>query len=94
MIVVRVVSDVEPETNIAAVEEKLAEIRQCIDSGDYRKRVRGEGGTGLLKIYRMVAMNEHQKLLFGFTDDERFSVEFHMAIRYLAPQAAEELGLT
>lgn len=93
VITVRVESDVAPHVDIELAKRKLGEIRELIASGQYRQRVRGEGGTGLLKIQRMVSQNERQSLHFDFTASNRFFAEFSMALRYLTPEKSKELGL-
>jgi hypothetical protein len=93
VITVRVESDVAPGVDIEGAKQKLAEIRELISSGQYRQRVRGEGGTGLLKIQRMVSQSERQSLDFGFTPSNRFFAQFSMALRYLTAEKSKELGL-
>jgi hypothetical protein len=51
-----------------AVERKLGKIRLQINSGEYKSRVKLEGGTGFLKLQRIVAPDNRQTLEFGFKD--------------------------
>ena len=75
---VRIVSEIAKGHYNDAAVAKLDRIRQLIDSGDYRSRANLEGGSGLLKLKRLVSLDNAQTLEFGFVDHEAFFVELHL----------------
>ena len=74
-ITIRVESEVAPGIVTDAARSKLERIKELMTSGEYRKQVNLEGGTGLLKLKRLVAADERQHLAFGFDEDSSFFVE-------------------
>jgi hypothetical protein len=64
---IRVESEVAPRAYTEWAVQKLERIRGLMKSGEYRKHVNLEGGTGLLKLKRIVSLDERQNLDFGFS---------------------------
>ncbi len=79
---IRVLSDVEEDVDVETIEGKLASIRERIVADDYRSAVTSEGGTGLIKLHRILRgrNRETNMLKFGF-DGDRFLVEFEIVWR-------------
>lgn len=86
-ITVRVESEVRPRAYSEAAVAKLDRIRNLIESGEYRKHVNLEGGTGLLKLKRLVSVDERQGLDFGFAGENTFCV----VVSLLLPSAEVEM---
>lgn len=92
---VSVINKVTSDAITPANERRLDKIREQIDSGDYKALSKVEGGTGLLKLKRVVASDPRQTLEFGYLPDRsEFFVEIVMAMILLpdlegTPQAAE-----
>jgi hypothetical protein len=62
-----------------ASERRLERINAQIQSGDYRALSKVEGGTGFLKLKRIVALDNRQTLNFGYQrDSDEFFVEIVM----------------
>ena len=59
-------------SRISETEEKLANIRNIISKGDVEKRVRREGGSGLLKLASSVRQSPDGQLEFGLTEFGEF----------------------
>jgi hypothetical protein len=77
-IAIRIESEVASAVVTAAARQKLERIKEMMTSGDYRKQVNLEGGSGLLKLKRLVASDERQNLDFGFHGDSSFFVELSL----------------
>jgi hypothetical protein len=73
--VIRVESAVAEGAINAESTARLDRIRQIIAAGNYRQQVNREGGTGLLKLQRMIALNERRSLEFGFGAGNTFFTE-------------------
>lgn len=69
---------IAPTVKCPAAERKLQRLRSMIDSGDYRSKVKLEGGTGIPKLKRLIASDNRQTLQFGFGADDTFRVEVSM----------------
>lgn len=78
IITFRIDSEAAPGVATEATRSKLERIREMMRSGEYRKQVNLEGGTGLLKLKRLVAADERQHLAFGFEGDTSFFVEISL----------------
>jgi hypothetical protein len=77
-ILVRVESEIaEGQYNSFAVA-KLDRIRRLMESGEYRTRANLEGGSGLLKLKRLVSVGSAQTLQFGFLKESAFFVELNL----------------
>jgi hypothetical protein len=59
-------------------ERRLERINAQIHSGDYRTLSKLEGGTGFLKLKRIVALDSRQRLAFGYRGADEFFVEIAM----------------
>jgi hypothetical protein len=79
---IRVLSDIGDDVDVETIEGKLARIRERIVTDDYRSAVISEGGTGLIKLHRILRgrNRETNMLKFGF-DGDRFLVEFEIVWR-------------
>lgn len=75
-IVIHVVNDVDCSANCAANQETLKNIERQIRSGNYRKALTLEGGTGFIKIKKIVDPGNQREdcLRFGFINDDKFEV--------------------
>jgi hypothetical protein len=78
-------SDVGNEVNAAAIETRLLRIRERIETDDYRSAVVSEGGTGLIKLHRILGRRnlEANMLTFGLSNG-RFFVDFKIFWRETA----------
>lgn len=72
-------SEIEKLTDTSASIERVKEIQAKIASGDYQQAIRSEGGTGLIKLKRIIGHN--QPLDFGYTADNQFTVTFDTNLR-------------
>ena len=70
-------SEVAPGARTPGAEGKVERIQQLIAAGDYQRAVRLEGGTGLLKLRRIIGT---LPLDFGFTEDAQFFVHFDVNV--------------
>jgi hypothetical protein len=78
---IRVTNQITRDKKTAANEKRLDRIREQIQSGDYRALSKVEGGTGLLKLKRIVAADNRQTLDFGYlTGSLEFFVEVSMVL--------------
>jgi hypothetical protein len=80
---IRVVNEIAPHAKTPANERRLQRIRDLIDSGDYRSSVKLEGGTGFLKLKRIVAADSRQTLAFGYNGHREFFVEIKMILVFI-----------
>lgn len=78
---IKVESEVSPGAYSDAAARKLDRIRQQMASGEYRKLVNLEGGTGLLKLKRIVSLDERQNLEFGFIEKGAFFVHIDLILK-------------
>jgi hypothetical protein len=69
-------SQVGDLANIAEVKERVTKIKDAISVGAYQRGVRSEGGTGLMKLRKIIGDARH--LDFGFASDSQFYVEFDL----------------
>ena len=74
-LVIRVENQIAAESHNSENVNKLKRIRDQMDSGAYRKRVNLEGGTGLLKLKRLVSLDRNQTFEFGYLGEDEFFVE-------------------
>lgn len=75
---IRIANEVAHDVRSQKRDEKLLTIRNRIESGDYLKSVSSEGGTGLIKI-RKILGGDNKRLndySFGFDNNGCFSVRF------------------
>lgn len=72
---------------------KLRKIRQMIDSGNYGRHTKREGGSGFLKLAAVVRQSSKGQIDFGYTNDGQFqlTVIYSMIIQPLdAPRDQHE----
>jgi len=64
---------------------QVSEIREAVTTGDVGSAVSQEGGTGLLKVRKMLShdftTDDQLSMDFGVTDEETFFVEFDLPIK-------------
>lgn len=79
---IRVDSDLADGINIEVIKARLAVIRERIASDDYQSAVTSEGGTGLIKLHRVLRGRGQRdgRLAFGI-EGERFFVDIDLGIR-------------
>jgi hypothetical protein len=85
-VIINVESEVAPHAVSANNKIRVNKIREQIRSGDWRSRVKLEGGTGFLKLKRIVASDNRQSLDFYFTE-HCFVVDVSIVIA-ITPQDA------
>ncbi|MCY4557663.1 MAG: hypothetical protein OXF79_15020 [Chloroflexi bacterium] len=79
-VTIRVESEVEDGAYNAENVARVERIRERMGDLTYRRGVNLEGGTGLLKLQRLVALDKNQKLEFGFLREDRFFVEMQLVL--------------
>jgi hypothetical protein len=84
---VRISNSVDPRCITPANERKVGRIREQIRTGEYRSRVKLEGGTGLPKLQRIVAQDNRQSLEFGYEESD-FFVQIDLFVLYKSAEAA------
>jgi hypothetical protein len=62
---------------------KIDRIRGIIASGDYQRAVSSEGGTGLIKLRKLIGTGDKptRRLDFGYEDDGHFFVDLEIGKR-------------
>ena len=81
---VRVESQVAEGVQEASAS-RLQRIRDLIGSGSHRSQMNKEGGTGLLKLQRMIDLDQRRSLDFGFTAEGAFFMEIRMVGAIMPP---------
>ena len=79
-IVIRVENEIAKGVYNLDNEQELSRIRDQMNSGAYKQRVNLEGGTGLLKLKRLVSANRSQALEFGYLENDAFFVELRLIV--------------
>lgn len=92
-VLIRVESEVAHGIYDGYEQGKLDRIKHLMDTGDYRKKVNLEGGTGLLKLKRLVSLDSRRTLAFGYMDETSFFVEVSIVLVYLKAEKARNMGL-
>ncbi len=59
--------------DISEARNRVAKIKDAILGGAYQRGARSEGGTGRMKLRKIIGKTTH--LDFGFTSDTEFYVE-------------------
>jgi hypothetical protein len=77
-IVIRVENEVRADLVTQESRAKLARIAEQMNTGDYQQHVNLEGGTGLLKLKRLVSRNPAQTLDFDFVGTDTFFVQLSL----------------
>lgn len=77
---IMVTSEIGDSVNLTESESRVANIKQVISEGSYQRGARSEGGTGLMKLKKIIGHNPKKPnhLDFGFTHDNRFFVELEL----------------
>lgn len=80
---ISVKSEVSDKANNLEAHTRVERIREAILGGAYQHQLRSEGGTGLIKLRKIIGpvSQEHRHLNFGFTDDGSFFVELEIPFR-------------
>ena len=79
-VLVRVENEVLKENYNKDNINKLARIREQMNSGGYKQKANLEGGTGLLKLKRLVSLDPNQSLDFGYLGEDGFFVELKLIV--------------
>jgi len=79
-------SEVGTNVDTVGASARVGRIKQIISEGSYQKGVRSEGGTGLMKLRKIIGqgLKESNHLDFGFDDDGRFFVDLELPYRELS----------
>lgn len=72
-------NEVSAEADMQSCTERMIAIRALIESGGYHGSLRTEGGTGLIKLKKIIGSNH--SLEFGYVSERKFFVEFNLALR-------------
>jgi hypothetical protein len=80
---IMVTSEIGDSVNLTEAESRAAKIKQAISEGAYQHGARSEGGTGLMKLRKIIGHNPKRPnhLDFGFTPENRFFVELELPYR-------------
>jgi hypothetical protein len=80
---IMVKSEVNNRVDTSQAELRVAKIKQAISEGSYQRGVRSEGGTGLMKLRKIIGQNPKRPnhLDFGFNDQNQFFVELELPYR-------------
>jgi hypothetical protein len=65
--------------DIGKARERVAKIKEAISEGAYQRGMRSEGGTGLMKLRKIIGKARY--LDFGFASDDQFYLEFDLILR-------------
>jgi K+-sensing histidine kinase KdpD len=75
-------SEVATSIDLSEAEVRVDKIRQDISEGSYQRGVRSEGGTGLMKLRKIIGNTRRPKHLdFGFDHRRWFFVELEIPMR-------------
>lgn len=88
-VVINVESEAAPHAISSNNKNRVNKIREQILSGDWRSRVKLEGGTGFLKLKRIVAPDNRQSLDFYFTK-KSFVVDVSVMLAIASQAPASE----
>lgn len=72
-------NEVVPNSTLESSLERIESISDLIKTGAYQNSVRSEGGTGIIKLKKIIGPS--QSLLFGYDTPELFSVKFNIPWR-------------
>ena len=77
---IMVKSEIDVSVDRIEAEAKVAKIKLAISEGSYQRGARSEGGTGLMKLRKIIgqSVKKSRHLDFGFTYDNRFFVELEL----------------
>jgi hypothetical protein len=87
-------NDISKEVLLSQSRVRVGAIKSAILEGRYLTSVNTEGGTGLHKIWKILAHDFHTEteLNFGFSDGGRFFVEFTLPSREVAHEHLDSRG--
>jgi hypothetical protein len=76
-------SEIDPGIYTIEARAKIERIKSIISTGDYQKAIRSEGGTGLIKLRKLIGSAEKApaRLEFGYEDEGHFVVDFELGKR-------------
>lgn len=75
-------NEVGAEADIQLCTERMNVIRALIESGGYHGSLRTEGGTGLIKLKKIIGPNH--LLEFGYVSETKFFVRFNLTLREIS----------
>ena len=75
-------SEVGSSTDVDAGTDRVEAIKFLISSGAYQESLRSEGGTGLIKLKKIIGASHH--LDFGFETPGKFFVKFSLTLREIS----------
>ncbi|RON88245.1 hypothetical protein BK672_28700 [Pseudomonas fluorescens] len=58
---------------------RVESIKKIIENGSYQNSVKSEGGTGLIKLKKIIGPSRYMD--FGYSEDSKFFVEFTLTLR-------------
>ena len=75
-------SEIDPAVCTVESTAKIDRIRELIAGGDYQRAVSSEGGTGLIKLRKLISRGETPtRLDFGYENTERFYIDLEIRKR-------------
>lgn len=77
-ITLHITNDLEESAASSEAKEKVAEIKKKINGDSYHSAVKSEGGTGLIKLRKLIGSN--QELDFGYNQNKEFFVKFSLSL--------------
>ena len=85
-------NEVAPGVRTPEVEAKVTRIKQAITDGVYQRTVSSEGGTGFIKLRKIIGGDQRTplRLDFGFGEDDRFFVALDIRAHKREIDAGEE----
>ena len=92
MLEITVESQVGPSVRSTEVDNNLERIRRLIENGNYKSHVSLEGGSGFIKLKRIVSSYRSHSLDFGFMDNGQFFVKAGIPIVFQTPLAMSATG--
>ena len=76
-------NQVGSSVNFDQSNHSIKTIKDLIFAGDYKTKVRSEGGSGFLKIANSVTTEDHKFLDFGFTKQNTFLLQVRISAKEL-----------
>ena len=76
-LVIHSLNQIKSDVNQGEAQKRLNSITKKISNGEYRNTIAAEGGTGLIKIKKIVDPDNvsPQSLLYGFTNNDEFEIK-------------------
>ena len=87
-------NEVSPSTRTDAVEAKVNRIKHSILDGAYKTAVSSEGGTGFIKLRKIIGSTESAQpvLDFGFRDEGQFFVDLDIHVMEIRDETTSRRG--